>query len=266
MVALRAPAAVLRPPWLIGRAEAWRCFRRPGRWPAGAGQRRGWHWQQPIAGDFAATRGDVVAAGARPGDAGTAYASVSRLLRQLPRQRLAGLAAPLRRELARLPPELGEAPPPLRDALQRTRFVNAVVARRSPAWPGSGLMNPPGRRGQPGTAAGAGGGMPCAWLVGTRRAEATPAAQAVLQAWLALSDTQHVPLRPLSLPQVAELVDSLALPGVGGQAAAPALLQRSGGNPLFLLEAIKSGWLAGAAGTRPPRCRRWLAAVAVCTP
>ncbi len=248
VAAPRVPAAVLRPPRLIGRAEAWALLQAAwdgGRLALVSGE--GGMGKSRLLGDFAATRGAVVAAGARPGDAGTAYASVSRLLRQLPRQRLAGLAAPLRRELARLLPELGCAPPPLRDALERTRFVNAVVAAFDGVvgiwFDDLHLADEASLELVQALVA----ACPAHWLVGTRRAEATPAAQTLLQAWLALSDTQHVPLRPLSLPQVAELVDSLALPGVVGQVAAPALLQRSGGNPLFLLEAIKSGWLVGAA-------------------
>ena len=52
-----------------------------------------------------------------------------------------------------------------------------------------------------------------------------------------------LPLRPLDEAALAELVDSLALPGVQGRVLAPGLLRRTGGNLLFVLETLKQAWV-----------------------
>lgn len=248
----RVPASVLRPPRLVGRAAPWQAIEDA--WERGqpvllSGE--GGMGKSRLAGDFAAAHGVSVAAGARPGDARSPYAAFSRLLRALPGPVWPTLAPPLRRELSRLLPELGEAPPALQGDTQRTRFFNAVAA----------LFGP-------GSAAADGvwfddlhladdaslellqyvvDAHPGRWLVGARLAEAPPTARRLADAWLSRSEAAHVPLQALTLAEVAELVDSLGLDGYTGRRAAPALLQRSGGNPLFLLETLKAGWLQGAA-------------------
>lgn len=241
------PAAVLRPPRLVGRGDAWRALEEA--WAAqrpvllsgeaGLGKTR-------LAGDFAAAHGALMA-GARPGDERIAYASFSRLLRALPRERLAAAPEPLQRELARLLPELGDAAPPLRDSTDRTRFFNAV----SQVFAGVAVVfddlhfadDASVELLQYAVAA-----APGRWLVAARGAEAPPAAARLLQEWAGASDVVRVPLAPLTLAQAAELLDSLALPGLDAATAAPALLRRSGGNPLFLLEVLK----AGTAPAGPP--------------
>lgn len=250
----RVPVAVLRPPRLVGRAGAWQALQAA--WAAGhmalvSGE--GGLGKTRLATDFAAAHGVVVLAGARPGDERTAYAAFSRLLRAFPRGLWPALATPLQRELARLLPELGDAPPPLQGEADSARFFNAVAA----------LFGP-------GTAL-AGGVLfddlhfadeaslellqyvvdahPGGWLVTARIGETSPAARRLIETWLSRPDAAHVPLQPLTLAEVAELVDTLGIAGLSGQRAAPALLQRSGGNPLFLLETLKAGWLQrGAAG------------------
>lgn len=249
----RVPASVLRPPRLVGRTAPWQAIEDA--WASGqlvllSGE--GGMGKSRLAGDFAAAHGVAVTAGARPGDERSPYAAFSRLLRALPAATWAVLAPPLRRELARLLPELGEAPPPLQGDTQRTRFFNAVAA----------LFGP-------GSVAAVGvcfddlhltdeaslellqyivDARPGRWLVGARLAEARPAARRLVDAWLSRPEAVHVPLQPLTLAEVAELVDSLGLDGVAGRQAAPALLQRSGGNPLYLLETLKAGWLQGSVG------------------
>ncbi|MBA4178509.1 MAG: hypothetical protein C0505_18410 [Leptothrix sp. (in: Bacteria)] len=248
----RVPEAVLRPPRLVGRAAAWQAMAQA--WPAGAlvlvcGE--GGLGKSRLAGDFAAAHGVAICAGARPGDERSAYAAFSRLLRALPRTLWPTLPAPLQRELARLLPELGEAPPSLHGDVDRTRFFNAVAA----------LFGP-------GTAA-AGGvffddlhfaddaslellqyvvdARPAGWLFGARLAELSPVARRIVGDWLSRPAAAAVPLQPLTPPEVSELLDSLGLAGLSGELAAPALLRRSGGNPLFLLETLKAGWQQGGA-------------------
>ena len=52
-----------------------------------------------------------------------------------------------------------------------------------------------------------------------------------------------MPVTPLDEAGLAELVDSLGLPGVTAASLAPGLRQRTGGNPLFVLETLKQAWV-----------------------
>jgi DNA-binding SARP family transcriptional activator len=254
------PAAVLRPPRLIGRdaernalVQAW-----AGGHVAllsgdgGLGKTR--LLGELMAAMSAEGRPKVLMLSARPGDQGVAYASVSRLLRALPRPALQALDAPLRQELARLLPELGEAPPLATEA-QRARFFNAVAA----------LFDEP-RLGIAGClvddlqfaddasvellryAAGAHG----RWVVAARAAELAGAGRAWFDALLATPEALHLPLQPLDLARVAELVDSLGIASLRGADLAPALWRHTGGNPLYLLETLKA-WLAQGSAELPAR-------------
>jgi predicted ATPase len=59
-----------------------------------------------------------------------------------------------------------------------------------------------------------------------------------------------VPLEPLSLDDVAEIVDSLGIDTLHGSTLAPTLLRHCGGNPLFLLETLKAWLVRGDVGAR----------------
>ena len=89
---------------------------------AGAGKSR-------LASDFAATQGPFALARCRSSDAGVPYASFTRAMRVLAGPALdLGDAKPwVRNELARLLPELGLAPPPLRGEAERSRFIEACT-------------------------------------------------------------------------------------------------------------------------------------------
>lgn len=237
----RQPAAVLRPPRLVGRSTAWRAMEQA--WAegrlllltgdAGMGKTR-------LASDFAATQGAVVA-GARPGDERVAYASVSRLLRALPAAELRGLPDGVRAELSRLLPELGTAPPATQGQAALARLGNAaalVLEGRAVVFDDLHFADDaslallqavvPLRQSR--------------WLLATRPGEGSPAVQAQVQAWQQATEVVHLPLQPLNLDDVRELLRSLDWPGLPVDEAAPALLQRSGGNPLYLLESLKAGW------------------------
>ncbi len=257
------PAAVLRPPRLVGRSterrvlsQAWQ--QRQGVLVAGEA---GLGKSRLLAEVAAAAPGPVVSASARPGDRDVVYASASRLLRALPREQWAVVAAPLRRELARLLPELAPPDAPLpsakADGEARTRLANAVAAVLDGSACGS-------------SAAGwmlddlhfaddasvellrQAAGSPGCWALAAREAELAPAARAWWDALAAEPQTARVALGPLSQPQVAELLDTLDLPGLSGEAAAPALWRHTGGNPLFLLETVKA-WLAEGTPALPQR-------------
>lgn len=250
-----APAAVLRPPRLIGRDAAWQALSEA--WDggrngvvigeAGMGKSR-------LAGDFARSRGRSLLVSARPGDERVVYASLSRLLRALPAAALQALDAPLRRTLAWLLPELGDAPElPGREG--RVRFFNAVAA----------LLDHDGlaldgfvfddlhfadeasvellryavaacrRR----------------WIVTARPGDLSAPARGLLDDWTAPGEAVQVRLAALTLGQVGEIVDSLGLPGLDGASVAGRLLRHSGGNPLYLLETLKALLAGGGDGDAP---------------
>lgn len=86
----------------------------------------------------------------------------------------------------------------------------------------------------------------CRWLFAQRPAEAPPAAVALRHALTELQRLSVVVLTPLDQQAATELVDTLAVPGLQGQAMAAQLVQHSGGNPLFMLETLKQGLQDGS--------------------
>ena len=263
--AQRVPASVLRPPCLIGRELQWAALNEAwdqGRFvvvtgEAGMGKTR-------LTSDFALARGRVLVVGARPGDARVVYASMSRLLRQLPRQGLERLDPSLRRELARLLPELGEA-----DAMAtpeaRTRFFNAIAATlASPVFDIDGFVFDDLHFADEASVEllqyVAAGSERC-WLVAGRGAEIGEAGRAWLTEFSVQAEAVAVALPPLSLAQTHELLASLDVPGLDAAEAAPVLLRHTGGNPLYLLETVKVWLTQGAALPAPGASPRgWLSA------
>jgi DNA-binding SARP family transcriptional activator len=245
----RVPASVLRPPRLVGRFDQWQALQDA--WDDGRGaivSGEGGMGKSRLVGDFARASRRTVLACARPGDERVVYASFSRLLRALPVQAVRELAAPLRKELARLLPELGDAPA-LRGEADRARFFNAVsAALASEALALEGIVFDDLHFADDASiellryVLGAGGRR---WLLAARQAELSPTARTWLDELVARADAVPVPLPPLTLAQVAELTDSLGIATLDGAAAAPALLRRTGGNPLYLLETVKA-WLGRA--------------------
>ncbi|MEO8835690.1 MAG: AAA family ATPase, partial [Caldimonas sp.] len=248
------PAAVLRPPRIVGRDAEWE--RLEVAWDAGGfvaligeaglGKTR-------LASDFAAARGRALAAGARPGDERVVYASASRLLRQLPRSTIDALPHALRAELARLLPELGEAAP-IASAEERTRFFNAVAAVLSAddapfdavvfddlhfaddasiellAYVAADARRP--------------------WIVAARPSEISAPGRALLGDFLDRPEAVRIVLMPLDVAQVRDLLASLALDGLDADADARILHARTGGNPMFLLETLKLGLASSPADGR----------------
>lgn len=87
------------------------------------------------------------------------------------------------------------------------------------------------------------------WCLGLRPPTPGSPQHRLLDALAASGPLTRMPVQPLDVQQMAELVDSLALDGVSGEALAPALRQRSGGNPLFALETLKRAWVEGGIAT-----------------
>ena len=85
--------------------------------------------------------------------------------------------------------------------------------------------------------------------------ELTPATRAWVGAQLRAS-ALSVELPTLTAPEVVELLESLALPGVEGPSAAKSLLRHTGGNPMFLLETLRASLTAS--GPSGPPGEPWL--------
>lgn len=245
------PAAVLRPPRLIGRDAPWRALHDA--WDAGrnalvigeAGMGK-----SRLVGDFARARGRTLLVSARPGDERVVYSSLSRLLRALPAAAFHSLDAPLQRTLAWLLPELGDAPElPGREG--RARFFNAASALLdAEALALDGFVFDDLHFADDASiellhyVAGA---STRRWVVTARPGEVSAPARSLLDDWLSQPHAVSVKLAALTLDQVAEVVDSLGLAELNGAAGAATLLRHSGGNPLYLLETLK-GWLATTGG------------------
>lgn len=241
------PAAMLRPPRLIGRDAAWQALNEA--WDAGrtavvTGE--GGMGKSRLVGDFARARGRTLMVSARPGDERVVFASASRLLRALPGDTLRNLDAPSRRTLAALLPELGEATA-ITGAAGRTRFFNVVsMVLEAETLPLDGFVFDDLHFADSASIELLQYAMAASkrrWVVTARPAEVSEPGRQLLDDWLMQPEAMPVPLAPLSLHDIAEIVDSLCIEGLSGAACATTLLRHCGGNPLYLLETLKA-WLA----------------------
>ena len=245
------PASVLRPPRLIGRADEW--LRLQAAWSvshtiivigeAGMGKTR-------LLGDIVAAQtagraGVALQVSARPGDERVPYALLARLLRGLLPMRTAPLAPGVEAELAALLPELPQPAHADGGTHSQARLVGAVeVTLRQAVDDGLEavvlddlhfadaaslelalhLIGTVGPR----------------WLTAFRGTEIGAAAQALVGSLTDTGRTATVVLQAFGVAQVTELIDTLDInvPDIPGLAVA--LLQRTGGNPLFLLETLKT--------------------------
>jgi DNA-binding SARP family transcriptional activator len=249
-VSAPVPPTLARPVRRIGRDEAWSMLQHAAQQRAplliegapGVGKTR-------MLSDFVAAADDsrAVLVPALAGDAGRPYAVLSRLLSRLWFDRdalrpddVSALPGWARRELAALLPELGEAPAradalrlqrALALALQNAALDAVALDDLQQADPAS-LELLPALNGE---------GLP-AWLLAVRAGEVPEA----IQRWLQGSNApQQLRLVPLTAQQLVELLDDLALPGVGGDEWARALMRHTGGLPLFVLETLRGLYQQG---------------------
>ncbi|MCX8114916.1 MAG: AAA family ATPase [Burkholderiaceae bacterium] len=244
------PLTVLRPPRLVGRDAEWEALQSA--WEqgqpavvlgeAGMGKTR-------LVTDLVRVRQPALLVGARPGDERVVYAVIARLLRQLARERVAALEKGIRKELARLLPELGEAEP-IRSDAERARFYNAVAAALAAQRETlHGVIVDDLHYADDASVELIQyllGAVELRWVFAARPAELGAAARSLLERVRERATT--IELTPLTEAAIAELVESLALPGIEAARVAPQLLRQTGGNPLFLLETLKS-WLTQGAAT-----------------
>jgi DNA-binding SARP family transcriptional activator len=250
------PASLLRPPRLVGRSaelaalsRIWlerRTFALVGE--AGIGKTR-------LLQAFAAAQQGVVTVRAQPGDAGTAGALLARLERTVIAERSLELADAPRAGLAPLLREPGPAADGggeprragLEGALEATLAAALQAGLRAIIFDDLHLADASSTQALLGLIASeTGSRLDWGWSL---RPEGAGRAAADLCA--ALEESRRlVPLAlgPLDVGQMAELVESLALPQLDAGRLAAALLRHGGGNPLFALETLKELLLSGASG------------------
>jgi DNA-binding SARP family transcriptional activator len=254
------PASVLRPPRLVGRDAERAALEQAvaaGQvaaviGEAGLGKSR--LLQEALAG-----RPGTAYASARPGDAGVPFATLARLLRAAVAGADAAARLPpaARTDIARVLPELvpGEATAPRASGegqrLALMRSVRALLVA-APAAPVTTVAVDDLHFADDASVEMLGhlidddeadGGPRLHWLLAWRAAEAGSPTRALHDALAERARLAPVVLAPLSQAALAELVDSLGLPGLAGAALAPGLMRRTGGNPMFVLETLKQAWV-----------------------
>lgn len=256
------PASVQRPPRLVGRerdlqalAQAWSAGHVVALiGEAGMGKTR-------LLQAFVDGREGFVHVAGRPGDAGVPFATLARVLREVLNTNDAGASAAAlpsttRGAIARVLPEFdgGPVPRPYGEGqrLVLLRAVQTLLAAHAGIhtlliddlhFADAASIEMLGSLIDGIDTAGGGAPAPRRWMLAYRPAEAGSALHALHDRLVEQVRLAPWTLAPLGLAALAELVDSLALPGVSGSALAPGLLKRTGGNPLFVLETLKQAWV-----------------------
>ncbi len=250
------PLSVLRPPRLIGRGRelqaaqlAWggaRGFVLRGE--AGMGKSR-------LLAELAQMQPSVLVQ-ARPGDAGVPYALLATLLRALIQRQPAVLDQAPRAEIARVLPELGPAPGLLPEG-QRLWLQGAVYAVLRCARDGGveAILVDDLHFADPASVemlqsmADTGTDDPIAlrWGFALRPGEADPAAMP-LRLLEEQGRLEPIVLTPLDESRLAELLDSLELPGLDLPLLARQIARHTGGNPLYALETLRHLLAQGGGG------------------
>ena len=191
----------------------------------------------------------LLQAAGRPGDSGAPYSSLARLLKPLLQTSSAALSPAARNALVRIGAVGGASAVAGSGALPAGAMQAAVAELlaqaqvRTVALDDLHFADAATLELLSGLVAAE---VPCRWLLAQRAAEAPPAAAALCHALTELQRLTVVVLTPLDRQAAAELVDTLAVPGLDGGAMAAQLVQHSGGNPLFMLETLKQGLQDGS--------------------
>ncbi|MEO8523772.1 MAG: BTAD domain-containing putative transcriptional regulator [Caldimonas sp.] len=201
-----------------------------------------------LATDFAAAHGPYALARCRPGDAELPYTSFTRALRALVGPALPDLPGWIIHELARVMPELGAAPPPIRSDEERNRFFEACAR----GWHALSFESFDAVVFDDWHFADAASRSILAFIAKRRSEEQAPgarellvlrpeldeAASDALRTLIAATGAEHLRLDPLGADAVLELVRRLS--GAGNPVRfAERLGQVTGGNPFFLAETLR---------------------------
>lgn len=248
-VAVRTvPVTVLRPPRLMGRQLELQQFEQGWRaghvvavsGEAGMGKTR-------LMQEFAQAHANVLHVSARPGDEGVPLATLARLLRAVSQAQATATGSAVAGGSGSLM-AAPESATPGSAVDQRLRLQRDVAERLRAQQGVLGLLLDDLHFADGASLelilalADDGEGGP-RWAVAWRSADAGTPLRALADALASRARLHAVVLRPLDEAALVELVDSLALPGLVGANLAPALKQRTGGNPLFVLETLKLMWL-----------------------
>ncbi len=256
-VAPQLPAAVLRPPRLVGRQAALQAL--AAGWQAGqvlwvAGEAG--VGKSRLLADWQATLGAVgavpacAAAAARPGDAVLPYASLSRLLLSALDRFTPRLDSPHARQAARLLPRLaaqaGLAVEPVRTDYERTQALLALARLLGDCRDAgcAAFVLDDLQFADPASLSALrvladGGDSALRFAFGVRADEAGPEVASLEGALAAGSGLARVDLLALDADGAAELLASLGLPALQAAHWAPLIWRQVGGNPAFLLESVK---------------------------
>ena len=248
------PAAVLRPPRRIGHEPVWQalCRARDGQHTVLLAGEPGMGKSRLLADLVQTAPGATLLVTARPGDAAAPYAVLARCVRSLMKDFGLAPAANQRRMLARLLPELGDAEPMAHED-DLARLTHAL----------SSLLNDGLARGlhsvlvddlQFADAASVEllraliAGTACSWVLAMRPHELGPAARVLVDGLERSAEVSSLALQALQAHEVAELLASLEIDGIGSAAQAESLQQRTGGNPMYLLETLKAALMSSPTG------------------
>lgn len=250
------PLSLLRPPKLVARDEHWQQIsqavaNRQGlliEGEAGMGKSR-------LLGDYVRSSAGWLLVAASPGDLAMPYALLARLLSLCSASWLQPSQAWVCQELARLAPEAGVPSRENFAALRLQQAVNAALLH----WQSLGLVgvalddlhyaDPSSLELLLPLISGTGAaGLP--WLLATRPPTVTTATAAI---HTELEGLARLSVTALSMPDIQELLSSLDLASLRAELWAPVLLQRTGGNPLYLLQTLTAAFESQALHDDPLR-------------